>query len=142
MHIWTARRVSGCSEIRSIHWSIIYKGGGDLIMYGHGFISRSHSLSLALSRSLSLALSLALSRSLSRSLSLSLSLSRSLLLSRSFALSLSLSLSLALSLALALAPQKIVILLSSGLGRILLYLKLCCNLTSTFYSISSQYVHE
>ena len=30
--------MSGCSEIRSIHWSIIYEGGGDLRMYGHGFI--------------------------------------------------------------------------------------------------------
>ena len=38
MHIWTARRVGGCNEVRIIHRCVIYKGGGDFTMYGHGLI--------------------------------------------------------------------------------------------------------
>ena len=38
MYIWTARRVGGCSEVRIIYGSVIYKGGRDLKMYGHGLI--------------------------------------------------------------------------------------------------------
>ena len=38
MHIWTARRDGRSSEVRIIHRSVIYKGGGDLRMSDHGFI--------------------------------------------------------------------------------------------------------
>ena len=38
MHLWIARRVGGCSEVRIKHRSVIYIGGGDLRIYGHGFI--------------------------------------------------------------------------------------------------------
>ena len=37
MHIWTAGRVGGCGKVRITHRSDLYKGRGDLRMYGHGF---------------------------------------------------------------------------------------------------------
>ena len=36
IYIYIARRVSGCSEVRIIHMSVLYKGGGDFRI--HGFI--------------------------------------------------------------------------------------------------------
>ena len=36
--MYIARRVSGCSEVRIMHMSVLYKGGRNFRMYGHGFI--------------------------------------------------------------------------------------------------------
>jgi len=39
MHIWTARRVDGYSEVITIHTGqFIYKAGWDLRMHSHGLI--------------------------------------------------------------------------------------------------------
>ena len=38
-----ARRMSGRSEVRIIQMSVLYKGGRDFRMYGHGFIDMDFS---------------------------------------------------------------------------------------------------